>query len=74
MFVFFNNISMYHMHDVDTVYDLPSKEHLILILGEKKNNNLKLPLPLTTPRFDSNFKIVFITILTSSKTWVQICK
>ena len=27
---------MYHMHDVDTVYDLPSKEHLILILGEKK--------------------------------------
>ena len=67
MFVFFNNISMYHMHDVDTVYDLPSKEHLILILGEKKNNNLKLPLPLTTPRFDSNFKIVFITILTSSK-------
>ena len=36
MFVFFNNISMYHMHDVDTVYDLPSKEHLILILGEKK--------------------------------------
>ena len=74
MFVFFNNISMYHMHDVDTVYDLPSKEHLILILGEKKKNNLKLPLPLTTPRFDSNFKIVFITILTSSKTWVQICK
>ena len=74
MFVFFSNISMYHMHDVDTVYDLPSKEHLILILGEKKNNNLKLPLPLTTPRFDSNFKIVFITILTSSKTWVQICK
>ena len=62
------------MHDVDTVYDLPSKVHLILILGEKKNNNLKLPLPLTTPRFDSNFKIVFITILTSSKTWVQICK
>ena len=36
MFVFFNNISMYHMHDVDTVYDLPSKDHLILILGEKK--------------------------------------
>ena len=36
MFVFFSNISMYHMHDVDTVYDLPSKEHLILTLGEKK--------------------------------------
>ena len=24
------------MHDVDTVYDLPSKEHLILNLEEKK--------------------------------------
>ena len=33
----------------------------------ERKKNLKLPLLLTTPRFDSNFKIVFITILTSSK-------